>query len=63
MTNVLKSDAELDKDTERMVNGKNPIKKEDSSNYVADMQPFYKQYVEKNKQRFAKWSNKPLFME
>ena len=63
VTNVLKSDDELDKDTERMVNGKNPIKKEDSSNYIGEMQPFYKQYIEKNKQRFAKWNNKPLFME
>lgn len=59
---ILKSDAELDSDTERMINGNNPSKTNQSSNYIDGMQPHFNNYVKQNSSLWKNWSNKPYFL-
>jgi len=53
----------LDKDLDSMLAGGKPSKKEYSTNYVGETQPFVKKYIKDNEERWVNWKNPPLFVQ
>lgn len=60
---ILKTDEELQKDTELMLNGDNPTATNISENYVSGMQDHFKKYVKENSNLWKNWSRKPYFLD
>ena len=62
MTTILKTQEELEADSERRLNGEEPLAPEDSENYVGDVPDEFKAWLEDNKERAKGWVTMPYFV-
>lgn len=60
---ILKTDEELEKDTELMLQGKNPTKTEYSSKYIESMPSNFNNYVRDNQKKWDNYKTKPYFID
>ena len=61
-TTILKTDAEMDADDERIMRGEEPTDPEDSENAITDLPDNFTQWMEDNQERIAGAKSMPYFL-
>ena len=60
---IHKTDAEVERDTKRMLRGEKPIEAHESKNYVGELPKSFKDWYDSNKERISRSKNTPYFIE
>lgn len=60
---IHKTDAEVERDTKRMLRGKKPIEAHESKNYVGELPKSFKKWAEENKQRIINKKSLPYVID
>lgn len=62
VTTIHKTEAEMDADRVRIMNGEEPIPPEESENYVGDVPKRFNEWIEENRERAKGWQTMPYFV-
>ena len=60
---IHKTDAEVERDTRRMLRGEKPIEAHESKNYVGELPKSFKDWYDSNKERISRSKTTPYFIE
>ena len=60
---IHKTDAEVERDTKRMLRGEKPIEAHESKNYVGELPKSFKDWYDGNKERISRSKTTPYFIE
>lgn len=60
---IHKTDAEVERDTRRMLRGEKPIEAHESKNYVGELPKSFKDWYDSNKDRISRSKTTPYFIE
>lgn len=60
---IHKTDAEVERDTKRMLRGEKPIEAHESKNYVGELPKSFKDWYDSNKERLSRSKTTPYFIE
>ena len=60
---IHKTDAEVERDTKRMLRGEKPIEAHESKNYVGELPKSFKDWYDDNKERISRSKTTPYFIE
>lgn len=60
---IHKTDAEVERDTKRMLRGEKPIEAHESKNYVGELPKSFKDWYDSNKERISRSKTTPYFIE
>lgn len=60
---IHKTDAEVERDTMRMLRGEKPIEAHESKNYVGELPKSFKDWYDSNKERISRSKTTPYFIE
>lgn len=60
---IHKTDAEVERDTKRMLRGEKPIEAHESKNYVGELPKSFKDWYDGNKERISRNKTTPYFIE
>ena len=60
---IHKTDAEVERDTKRMLRGEKPIEAHESKNFVGELPKSFKDWYDSNKERLSRSKTKPYFIE
>lgn len=60
---IHKTDAEVERDTKRMLRGEKPIEAHESKNFVGELPKSFKDWYEGNKERISRSKTTPYFIE
>lgn len=60
---IHKTDAEVERDTKRMLRGEKPIEAHESKNYVGELPKSFKDWYDSNKDRISRSKTTPYFIE
>lgn len=60
---IHKTDAEVERDTKRMLRGEKPIEAHESKNYVGELPKSFKDWYNSNKERISRSKTTPYFIE
>lgn len=60
---IHKTDAEVERDTRRMLRGEKPIEAHESKNYVGELPKSFKDWYDSNKERLSRSKTTPYFIE
>ena len=60
---IHKTDAEVERDTKRMLRGEKPIEAHESKNFVGELPKSFKDWYDSNKERISRSKTTPYFIE
>lgn len=60
---IHKTDAEVERDTKRMLRGEKPIEAHESKNYIGELPKSFKDWYDGNKERISRSKTTPYFIE